>query len=117
MYAIINSGIGGTYRKMERSQLKGVTPKMGGRKLNYVYWQGALKYKGVKQGLLVIVGSPVWKLWRFTILSSMILRWLLYFWKICDLTVKEPRSAFETTQGTLFRCLQIDVFFFFLGKK
>jgi len=77
-----------------------------------------LKTSGaVKQGLRAFVGSPVWKLWRFTLLACKILRWLLDFWKIYDLSVKEPRTAFATTHDTLFRCLQGDAFFFVLGKK
>jgi len=34
-----------------------------------------------------------------------------------NLSVKEPRSVFETAQGTLFRCLQRDAFFVVLGEK
>jgi hypothetical protein len=34
---------------VERSQPKGVKPKMRGRKLRCVYWKGALKQKGLKQ--------------------------------------------------------------------
>jgi hypothetical protein len=40
---------------IERSQRKGVKPKMRGRELSSgVNWQGALQQKGVKQGLYVI---------------------------------------------------------------
>ena len=39
---------------IEHSQPKGIKPKMGGHKLRSVaHWQGALKEKGIKQGLHV----------------------------------------------------------------
>jgi hypothetical protein len=40
---------------IERNQPNGVKPKMRRRKLkSSVYWQGALKKKGVKQGLRLL---------------------------------------------------------------
>ena len=75
-----------SFSVMECSQPKGVKPKMTGRKLRSgVFWQGASKHKGlkqvggVKQGLRVFVDSPVWKLWRSTILACTILSWLFRF--------------------------------------
>jgi hypothetical protein len=41
----------------------------------------------------------------------------LRFLEICDLSVKEPRSAFETAEDTLFRCVQRDAVLFCPGKK